>query len=341
MSSTIQFCGISEIVAKIQKIDSDQILLIADLNVWGLYSKILPLLDIPGKKVIFWKAPDGEKVKNFENLNSAVEFFLSKNIHRNSHVVSLGGGATSDFAGMVASVLLRGLSWSVIPTTLLSMVDAGIGGKVAINSAHGKNLIGAFHHPENIWIANEFLDTLPKEEYESGLGEIIKYCYLDKKIYEKVTSNTDLQEIIKSCVLFKEKVTTEDFKESGKRKILNFGHTLGHAIEKTYSLSHGISVIWGILLVTHIMQKNNNHSEVKVICEHLGVNLVDSPWKNKSFPIPELMNLVRKDKKAVSSTELDFIFCEKIGSPTIEKMSFEHLESKLKESSDELRQFSI
>ena len=341
MSSEIGFCKINELIEKIEKIDTDQILLIADLNVWGLYSKILPLLELKGKKVILWKAPDGEKVKNMENLNSAVEFFLSKNIHRNSHMISFGGGATSDFAGMVASVLLRGISWSVIPTTLLSMVDAGIGGKVAVNSAYGKNLIGAFHHPENIWICSEFLETLPKHEYESGLGEIIKYGFLDKEIYDQIIDNKPLNEIVKLCVLYKKEVTTEDFKEQGRRMVLNFGHTLGHALERIYSLSHGVAVAWGLVLVTAFIQENKNVQNVQLLTNSLGLDLGESPWKNKTFPISEVMEFVKKDKKTISTTKINFVLSEKIGSPFIKEISFNHLENHLRENLDELRQFSL
>ncbi|WP_164848532.1 3-dehydroquinate synthase family protein [Halobacteriovorax sp. HLS] len=341
MDSKIEFCEIDKLVSSIEKIETDQILLIADLNVWGMYSKIVPLLELKGKKVIFWKAPDGEKVKTFENLNSAVNFFLSKNVHRNAHLISLGGGATSDFSGMVAAILLRGIKWSTIPTTLLSMVDAGIGGKVAINSAHGKNLIGAFHHPENIWIAHEFLETLPKEEFQSGLGEIIKYAFLNKEINNSIKTEEPLLEIIKKCVLYKEAIVKEDFKEKGQRKILNFGHTLGHAIETTYSLSHGISVCWGIAIVLGIFQKKNLLSELNELKELLSLDLEDSPWLNKTFPISDIMRLVKKDKKSTSSTEMDFIFCEEIGTPTIEKISFEKIEKTLMDKSDELRKLSI
>ena len=341
MNSKIEFCKINEIKNKLKTIESDLILLIADLNVWGIYSKILPLLEIEGKKVIFWKAPDGEKVKTMENLNSAVEFFLSKGVHRKAHVISLGGGATSDFSGMVASILLRGVKWSVIPTTLLSMVDAGIGGKVAVNSVHGKNLIGAFHHPENIWISEDFLDTLPAEEYQSGLGEILKYGYLSSEIHDLISSDAEIKDIIQSCVSFKESIVKEDFKENGRRKILNFGHTIGHAIEQVYSLSHGIAVSWGIIIVTKIFQEKDNSEVLSQMIKSLKINLGKSPWLNKTFPVDEIMDFVKKDKKSISNSELDFIFCNEVGKPTIKKITFSNIEETFKEKSDELRKLTI
>lgn len=341
MHSKIEFCKITDLKNKIKSIDSDLILLIADLNVWGIYSKTLPFLEIEGKKVIFWKAPDGEKVKTIENLNSAVEFFLSKGVHRKAHVVSLGGGATSDFAGMVASVLLRGVRWSVIPTTLLSMVDAGIGGKVAINSNHGKNLIGAFHHPDNIWVSDEFLETLPEDEYQSGLGEILKYGYLSFDIFKLITSKAEMREIIRSCISFKEQIVKEDFKEQGKRKILNYGHTVGHAIEQVYSLSHGIAVAWGIVLVTKIFQEKDNSEKLLEMIKSLNVDLGSSPWLNKTFPTSDIMDYVKKDKKSVSTSEMDFVFCNEIGKATIEKISFSKIENIFKEKSDELRKLTL
>lgn len=341
MNSKIEFCKMDFIKEKIRSIESDLILIIADLNVWSLYSKSLPLLNIEGKKVLFWKAPDGEKVKDFKNLALALDYFLSKNVHRKAHLVSLGGGATSDFAGMVASLLLRGISWSVIPTTLLSMVDAAIGGKVAINSTEGKNLIGAFHHPSNIWICESFLETLDKREMGSGAGEIIKYAFLSESINEKITEEIEIKALIKDCVLYKEKIVSEDFKENGIRKELNFGHTLGHAIEKEYQLPHGISVVWGILLVDILFNNGDNIPRVRELINILNVELGDSPWLNKEFPIDRIMNYLKKDKKTTSVDLIEFVIVKEIGKSQFQTISFSEVESKLVENKDVIRKLEI
>ncbi|OUR93639.1 hypothetical protein A9Q84_19415 [Halobacteriovorax marinus] len=341
MNSNIEYCEISDIVKKIKSIDSELILIVADLNVWSEYSRALPLLNIEGKKVLFWKAPDGEKVKDFTNLASALEFFISKGIHRNAHLISIGGGATSDFAGLVASMLLRGIEWSVIPTTLLSMVDAGVGGKVAINSAHGKNLIGAFHHPSNIWICPEFLETLPAHEYLSGMGEMIKYGFLSKVISDKILAKKPLNEIIKDCVEYKKEIVSSDFKEQGLRKVLNFGHTIGHAIEKIYGLSHGVSVIWGILLVTKVFQKNKMQDHLRALSSALEITVGNSPWLNKSFLLEDVMIYIKKDKKVSSFEDIDLVLVEEIGKPIVKKFKFDELNTKLNAAADELKTISI
>ncbi|WP_417335282.1 3-dehydroquinate synthase [Halobacteriovorax marinus] len=341
MNSKIEFCKIDYIKEKIRSINSDLILIIADLNVWSLYSKVLPLMNIEGKKIIFWKAPDGEKVKDFENLSSAIEFFLSKNVHRKAHLISLGGGATSDFSGMVAALLLRGIEWSTIPTTLLSMVDAGIGGKVAINSPQGKNLIGAFYHPTNIWICDAFLETLDKREWSSGAGEIVKYAFLSKEIGEKITPEVDIKTLIKDCVLYKEQVVAVDFKESGERKKLNFGHTFGHAIEVEYQIPHGLSVIWGILLVDIIFNEGKLIPKVKELVDNLKIDLGDSPWLNKEFPVDRIMNYLRKDKKTTSTDLIEFVVIKEVGKTEFTSISFSEIESKLAENKDVIKKLTI
>ena len=244
MKTEIKHIEFDNIIEEINKLQTDTVLIIADHLVWSLYSKDIVLEKIENKKVLFWKASDGEKVKNITDFQNAIEFFLEKGIHRNAHMIVIGGGATSDFGGFVAATILRGIHWSIIPTTLLSMVDASIGGKVAINSKSGKNLLGAFHLPDHVWICPKFLETLPEVEKYSGMGEVLKYCFLDYKIYDLVISKTDMAQIIDECAKFKEKLTKEDLKEVGVRKTLNLGHTFGHAIEYIYNMPHGESVMW-------------------------------------------------------------------------------------------------
>ncbi len=337
MNSTIEFCKMDFLKEKLRGLDTDLILIIADLNVWSLYSKKLSLLNIDGKKILLWKAPDGEKVKDFENLSSALDFFLSRNVHRKAHVISLGGGATSDFSGMVAALMLRGVKWSTIPTTLLSMVDAAIGGKVAINSPQGKNLIGAFHHPENIWVCDSFLETLDEKEMSSGAGEIVKYALLSQDIYNKVVSEVEVKSLIKDCIQFKEQIVTEDFKENGIRKILNFGHTFGHAIEKEYQLPHGIAVVWGILLMDILFNDGKLKTKIYQTIENLKIELGESPWLNKEFPVTSIMTYLRKDKKTTSSELIDLVVLNEIGKAEFLSVSFNEIENKLSEYKEEIK----
>ena len=341
MKTVINHVELESIVDEINKIDSDTILLIADHHVWSLYSKDILLEKIENKKVIFWKAADGEKVKNITDYQNAMEFFLEKGIHRNAHLVAIGGGATSDFAGFVASTILRGISWSIVPTTLLSMVDASIGGKVAINTKVGKNLIGAFHLPTNIWICPKFLETLSEVETNSGMGEILKYCFLDYTIYDLVTRKADLSEIINHCAKYKEKLTEEDLTETGIRKTLNLGHSFGHAVEVIYNIPHGEAVIWGMGLLFKLFGTEKNLNDIVTLKKALGVPAEQSPWFNKEFPIEKIMGYLQKDKKISALSSIDLITIKDIGNAQVEKKTFDEVQQVLEEKKDELKKFTF
>ncbi|MEI8348393.1 MAG: hypothetical protein WCG27_13070, partial [Pseudomonadota bacterium] len=199
--TTIHYVDFNGIIERAQKLNTDIIMLIMDERIWPVYKERLPLEQkLTGKKILFWRSAQGENCKKLSEYERCVEFFLEKGIHRQAHILAVGGGATSDFAGFVASTILRGISWSVVPTTLLSMVDAAIGGKVALNSRFGKNLVGAFHPPHEVWINSTFLQSLSPEEIVSGKGEIIKYAFLDKNIFQQIISGAKIEDVIRSCV---------------------------------------------------------------------------------------------------------------------------------------------
>lgn len=341
IKTEIKDITIETIISELQKIPSDTLLIIADHQVWSLYSKDIVLESIENKKILFWKAPDGEKVKNITEFQSAIEFFLEKGIHRNAHLVVIGGGATSDFGGYVAASILRGIEWSIIPTTLLSMVDASIGGKVAINSKSGKNLIGAFHLPTNIWICSRFIDTLPVVEKNSGLGEVLKYCFLDYGIYDLVIKKSDMSLIIKACAKFKEKLTEEDLKEHGIRKILNLGHSFGHALEFIYNIPHGEAVMWGTALIFKVFGTEKNLNDITALKKALEMPGEQSPWFNKEFPIDKIMMYLSKDKKISARSSIDLIVIKDIGNAEIENKTFDEIQSILENKKDELKKFTI
>lgn len=340
MSKLLNILSLEELHNKISQIESDTILMVVDANVYNLYRKSFDFLKIEGKKVHLWKCLEGEQTKVYDELKHCLEFFLSKGVHRNSHLVAFGGGACSDFAGLVASMLLRGIEWSVIPTTLLSMIDASIGGKVAINSEYGKNLVGAFHLPQNIFIYQGFLNTLDTENLNSGKGELLKYCYLDKEIGKKVITSHDYTAVIEDCAKFKQAIVEDDFKEGGKRKILNLGHTIGHAFEKIFAMPHGISVCWGLLVIFKMYDDTQSLIRLKEYGGRLSLPLDLPPWHNKSFPVEMIMEYIKKDKKAVSTGELDIILIED-EEVVIKRESFEVFQSKLSEKADELRKFIL
>ncbi len=330
METKISFTTISDLIENINSIKSDLLLLIVDKNVYSLYKQLIfnrdELVTRESKKIILKVVDDGEKLKDLSYFNEIVEDFLSKNIHRNSHIVAIGGGVTSDFAGFIASTLLRGVAWSVVPTTLLSMVDASIGGKVAINSKHGKNLIGNFHLPQNVFIGSDFLKTLPEIEMHNGYGEIIKYSFLSKFIYDSIlVKGSKLDSIINMCANYKHDITEKDFSESGVRKILNYGHTFGHALEKVYNISHGIAVIWGIWLINSVFDYNNMNEILLKLLDHYKISLKNPVQKND---FDQIIKYILKDKKSTSNKNIEVVLCDKIGEPQV--ISITHKELRLK-----------
>jgi 3-dehydroquinate synthetase len=341
MKTLIKNSELEIIINEINELDTDTVLLVVDHIVWSLYSKELLLEKIENKKVIFWKSPDGEKVKNINEFQNAMEFFLEKGIHRNAHLVAIGGGAVSDFAGFIAATILRGISWSIVPTTLLAMVDASIGGKVAINSKAGKNLIGAFHMPNNIWICSKFISTLPEIEINSGMGEVLKYCFLDYTIYDLAIKKVPIEVIIDACAQFKQKLITEDFKEMGIRRILNLGHSFGHALEFIYNLPHGEAVMWGMVVIFKIFGTDKNINDVIALKNALNIPGKNPPWFNKEFPIEKIMIYLSKDKKISALSSIDLVLVQDIGNAQIERKTFDEIQAVLDANKDEFRKFTL
>lgn len=341
MKTAIKNIELDSLMDEINKIDTDTVLFVIDHLVWSHYSKDIILEKLENKKVIFWKSPDGEKVKNINDFQNAVEFFLEKGIHRNAHLVAIGGGAVSDFAGFIAATILRGISWSIVPTTLLSMVDASIGGKVAINSKSGKNLIGAYHMPTNVWICPAFIKTLPETEMNSGMGEVLKYSFLDYTIYDLAIKKAPIEEIIDACAKFKQKLTNEDFKETGIRRTLNLGHSFGHAFEFIYNLPHGEAVMWGMVLVFKIFGTEKNINDIIALKNALNIPGKNPPWFNKEFPIDKIMTYLSKDKKISALSSIDLVLVTDIGNAQIETKTFEEIQAVLESNKDELRKFTL
>lgn len=218
----------------------------------------LPEWMLSSDKVYWLSNPEGQK--DLKTYGEISEFMLAKGIYRNATLVAIGGGATTDLAGYVAATILRGVEWIAVPTTLLAMVDGSIGGKVAINTAQGKNLLGAFHAPKEIFICNDFLITLPEIEMQSGKGEILKYGFLSERIAELILNHADLEMLSFECAKFKSEVVEKDFKETGDRILLNLGHTLGHAFESSLKIPHGLAVAMGI---NYLLQVFSQGEELK------------------------------------------------------------------------------
>jgi 3-dehydroquinate synthase len=205
---------------------------------------------------------DGEAQKNFKNLERILDAASEAGLSRKDAIVAVGGGVVGDIAGFAAAVYMRGIDVIQVPTTLLACIDSSVGGKTAINTRHGKNLVGAFHQPKAVLVDTEFLKTLDERQFKTGLAEVVKYAFIERSIQDGdfaqyLNENADkilardpetLQYVIDTCINLKSVVVAQDEKESGLRRILNFGHTYGHAVEKQtrYKYTHGEAVVAGM-----------------------------------------------------------------------------------------------
>ena len=284
-------------------------------------SETLNLISIPG----------GDKSKNVSQLEYILEEALSFKIDRNSLIIAFGGGVIGDIAGFAASILLRGIDFVQIPTTLLSQVDSSVGGKTGINSSKGKNLIGSFHQPIAVIADIDILKTLPKREFLAGLVEVIKYGLIyDIKFFDSLENNykdilnydqLKLNKVISRSCEIKSLIIKNDEKENGKRAILNLGHTFGHAIESfgkyDGTIIHGEAISIGICLAFKLSTKLG-------YCNQFETKRVVSFFKKLSLPtsLQEVQNLsittlgmlkkFKYDKKN-KNNQLTFILNEKIG----------------------------
>ena len=267
-----------------QEVGDNNYIIVISKKVYNLYSK---LLNFPKEKIFILK--DGEKEKNIKNYNKILEFALSKKLSRKDSIIAIGGGVVGDLAGFAASTYMRGINYIQVPTTLLACTDSSVGGKTAINTKYGKNLIGTFYQPKAVFINVNFLKTLDERQYKSGLGEIVKYGFIEKSCnpdeelhlinfltqdYEKILKRDilTLMELIKICIKLKISVVEKDEKENQLRMILNFGHTYAHALEtiSKYKYTHGECVSRGILKAFEIgLKLGKTEKEYKYICEDL------------------------------------------------------------------------
>jgi 3-dehydroquinate synthase len=311
---------------------ASKILVITDTNVSKIYS--LPYLT--------YKIPAGEKHKNLKEIEKIYKFCAEAGLDRNSLIIALGGGVVGDMAGFVAATYLRGIRFVQIPTTLLAQVDASIGGKTGVDLECGKNLVGAFHQPEMVWIDPEFLKTLDEREYKNGLAEVIKYGFisefefwqfLDKNIDKILNRDIDtLKKMLSMCVKIKTEIVSQDEEEGHLRKILNFGHTLGHAIEveNNYSkVKHGEAIATGMLFASFVAKKlnicdENISQEIEKMLGKIGFKIF------KIKDIDRIIGFMAHDKKSFGG-KIDFILPEELGKVKIVPLDLKEIKKYLKE----------
>jgi 3-dehydroquinate synthase len=262
--------------------------------------------------------PTGEAAKSPEYLLKMWEVCAEFGLTRSDCIIGIGGGSATDLAGFVAASWLRGISWHAIPTSLAGMVDAAIGGKTGINSPHGKNLIGAFHSPSSVVIDEEFLRSLSARDFNAGMAEVIKSGFIaDPKILElALDAKANIAELIARSIAVKAQVVSADFKEGRLREILNYGHTLGHAIEKNedYKLRHGEAVAIGLVFAAELSNIVGGLSSAAVEQHRELLIKFELPTTYRPDALPKLLELMAGDKKSRGSA-LRFIGLEDIAKP--------------------------
>lgn len=315
----LQKCGM--LIQKLELTNAKHFVVITDDNVDKFYADIvLKSLQENGFQAEKFVIPHGESSKNAQILLKIYAFLCEQEITRSDCLIALGGGVVGDITGFAAATFLRGLPYIQIPTSLLAQVDSSVGGKTAIDLPEGKNLVGAFKQPLAVFCDLDTLQTLPEEFLIDGMGEVIKYGMIADAELFNILSQYDLQsvknhfdEIIPACVKIKRDVVAEDELDHGLRMILNFGHTLGHAIEAYYhyeTYTHGCAVAVGMCLMTKYCGNLDEYEKLKSCVEryHLPTEVQAS--------ISELVALCGNDKKR-SGSDLRYIVCSPIGTARI------------------------
>ena len=284
-------------------------------------------LNKQGFEALLAEVPQSEEAKRVEVAAFCWQIMGQADFHRNDAVIGLGGGSTTDLAGFVGATWLRGVRTYLIPTTLLAMVDAAIGGKTGVNTQEGKNLVGAFHLPTKVFIDLDTLDSLPRNDLIAGMAELVKYGFIsDPEILDIVlkddqatsSSSKVFEELVRRSVAIKERVTTEDFRESGQREFLNYGHTLGHAIEhaERYKWRHGAAISIGRVFAAELSMLSGKLSEAEVELHRRVFDKLGLPTTYRPEKWPQLLEVMQRDKKARGGA-LRFVVLDKIGKPTI------------------------
>ena len=312
--------------AEMSKINSPKkILIVTDSNVEKLYgNEVLSHLRDNCYDASLYSFKAGEENKNMDSILGICKACIDNGLDRKSQIVALGGGVVGDMAGFAASIYMRGISFVQIPTTLLSQSDSSVGGKTGIDFCDAKNILGAFHQPKLVYINVNTLKTLPKEQFISGMGEVIKHGIIrDEKFFSYIRENSEsikaldtntLIRLSKTNCSIKADVVSKDEKENGLRAILNFGHTIGHAIESAFEfkLTHGECVALGMIAVSKIaVGRGTISNEILQDIENI---LTDYEFKTR-VKLPDfetICSYMSKDKKK-SAGALKFVLPLSIG----------------------------
>ena len=289
--------------------------------------------------------PSGEKSKSRKIKERIENEMLKLGFGRDSCIIALGGGVVGDLAGFVASTYMRGIPYIQVPTTLLAMVDSSIGGKVAVDTSKAKNVIGAFHQPKKVITDLNFLKTLPKDEFTDGMAELIKHALIkDKEFFHFLEKNVGkilnkdfeiLEKTIKRSCEIKASIISQDEKEKGLRKILNYGHTIGHSIESAsnYEISHGQAIAIGMSYAAKLSAKLGFLHEGSVIRQNNLLDYLGFPRRISSRKLKpsKILENIQYDKK-IANGKMNFILLKSIGDAFIsDKVAVEDIKDVLEE----------
>ena len=308
-----------------------KIALVTDSNVDKLYGdEAVRQLETTGLQVERIVFPAGEKSKTLETYAELIRGFAALELTRTDFTVALGGGVVGDLTGFAAATYLRGIGVVQVPTTLLAMVDSSIGGKTGVDIPEGKNLVGAFHLPEQIIRDVGFLETLPEREMKNGLAEMIKTAVLfDPELFKSLSTLpvlSTLAPLVEKCAQWKQKIVDADFKEGGQRKLLNLGHTFGHAIEaaSNFQLGHGECVAIGMRIV------GKDVPEIGKVLDLYGYPLVADVFAPPlCLSVAKIREYLTKDKKR-SGDSVTLVVPRKIGECELVETPLAELENWLR-----------
>lgn len=312
------------------KIDNLKCISIIDKRVNDLHGELFPWEKI--------EIESSEDIKILDTIGFIVSELIRRGYDRNTFIIGIGGGIVTDITGFAASVFMRGVRFGFISTTVLSQVDASVGGKNGVNCGSYKNMIGVFNQPEFVICSPQFIDTLSDEQYYSGVAEIIKHSLIyDENMFKAILKDLAsikkrdrlvLKYLIERSVEIKADVVIKDPRESSLRRILNFGHTLGHSIELSKKIPHGYAVASGMNFAAFISFKKNyiskdDYNSIKKILIDLGYDL----FINEN-EIDGLIDILKHDKKAENNF-INFVLLKNIGEAVIEKLTIDSIREDL------------
>jgi len=305
-----------------------RVIIITDENVSSFYKDKFP--DFPVITI-----GTGEKIKTIDTIGEITDEFIRLGVDRGNFILGIGGGVVCDITGFAASIFMRGLGFGYVSTTLLSQVDASVGGKTGVNFRGYKNMLGSFRQPEFVLCDINMLKTLPEQDYRSGFAEVIKHGVIkDGELFNYLSNHHDeiknreitfLSKIVGDSIKIKAGVVRKDPTEQGYRRILNFGHTFGHAIESVFGLTHGESVSLGMIIASDISVKNGllNKKETVPLKKLLSdLNLIDQT----KYDYARLASAIGKDKKK-NKDMIHFVCITSIGETKIIPVAVEELKS--------------